>query len=149
MKGSVETLHTQNQIKNKATSEHNQEKMGCCVRLVQALMSNYFCNFILPKILYFILEFTFLILLIIFNWDYLTGEEEQEYEGTIYEETEQNGPVVLLVTAVLTVGTVVFYLLTGCVDPGYVHLKVWQTNNMETFESQADHDPTAGVQPGQ
>lgn len=69
----------------------------------------YLCAFltgILPKMFYLLVQGSFLVALIALNWEYLT--------------TESDGIVVLVMTIFSTVGTLVFYFLTGSTDPGYV-----------------------------
>ena len=64
--------------------------------------------------------------LVALNWDYLT-------EGT----TE--GILVLITTALLTLGTLVFYFLTGCTDPGFVRNQIFE-NQYETTEYLEDDE---------
>ena len=61
----------------------------------------------MPKAGYFALQCSFLTALIALNWDYLT--------------TQREGILVFALTVLLVILTVVFYLMTGCVDPGFVH----------------------------
>ncbi len=73
----------------------------------------------LPKIFYTLLQGSFLVALIGLNWDFLS--------------TENDGIVVLTLTAVLAVGTFTFYFLTGCTDPGFVRAQIFE-NHFETTE---------------
>jgi len=61
---------------------------------------------VLPKVLYLVLQSSFLIALIALNWDFLT--------------TESDGIAIFTVVILLALGTHTFYFLTGSVDPGYV-----------------------------
>ena len=60
----------------------------------------------LPKLFYLLLQGSFLAALISLNWEFLT--------------TESEGIVLLATTIFFTVGTLIFYILTGATDPGYV-----------------------------
>ena len=71
----------------------------------------------LPKVLYLVLQGVFLVALVGLNWDYLVTD----------------GITALVLTSLLTVGTLVFYFLTGCTDPGYVRNQIFD-NHYETTE---------------
>ena len=66
----------------------------------------------------------FLVALVSLNWDYLVAE----------------GIAVLVITCVLTAGTLVFYFLTGLTDPGYVCNQIFD-NQYETTEFIEEENP--------
>ena len=75
-------------------------------KLITYFRSNQFCQGLLPKSFYIMFEGSFLIALIALNWEFLT--------------TESDGIFALVLTVILTLGTLIFYFLTGCTDPGFV-----------------------------
>ena len=79
----------------------------------------------MPKLLYLLLEGSFLITLVALNWEFLT--------------TETDGIVVFILLLVLTVGTLVFYFLTGITDPGFVKNQIFE-NHYETTEFVEDEE---------
>ena len=79
----------------------------------------------MPKLLYLLLEGSFLITLVALNWEFLT--------------TETDGIAVFILLLVLTVGTLVFYFLTGITDPGFVKNQIFE-NHYETTEFVEDEE---------
>ena len=84
---------------------------------------------ILPKILYLILQLSAALAIIGLNWDFLTDG------GT-------EGLIVLTLVSVLLASTLVFYMLTGCTDPGQIRTQVFE-NQYETTEFIEDEDAQA------
>ena len=79
----------------------------------------------MPKLLYLLLQGSFLITLVALNWEFLT--------------TETDGIAVFILLLVLTVGTLVFYFLTGITDPGFVKNQIFE-NHYETTEFVEDEE---------
>ena len=74
---------------------------------------------ILPKFFYLLLQLSFLVALVALNWEFLT--------------TESDGIVVLVLVIVFSLGTLIFYFLTGLTDPGFVRNQIFE-NHYETTE---------------
>ena len=76
--------------------------------VLQAINSSMlgFASGILPKFFYLLLQLSFLVALVALNWEFLT--------------TESDGIIVLILVVVLSLGTLIFYFLTGLTDPGFV-----------------------------
>ena len=72
-----------------------------------------------------LLQGSFLITLVALNWEFLT--------------TETDGIAVFILLLVLTVGTLVFYFLTGITDPGFVKNQIFE-NHYETTEFVEDEE---------
>lgn len=83
---------------------------------------------ILPKFFYLLLQLSFLVALVALNWEFLT--------------TESDGIVVLVLVVVLSLGTLIFYFLTGLTDPGFVRNQIFE-NHYETTEFIEDDEQNA------
>ena len=77
----------------------------------------------LPKFFYMILQLSFLVALVALNWDFLTSETD--------------GILLFVTLVVCTLGTLIFYFLTGTTDPGFVRNQIFE-NQYETTELQDD-----------
>ena len=66
-----------------------------------------------------LLQSSFLAALISLNWEWLT--------------TEPYGVALLVTTTILAIGTLIFYVLTGAIDPGFVRNQIFD-NAYETTE---------------
>ena len=65
------------------------------------------------------------------NWDFLV----------------EDGLAVLAIVSILTIGTLVFYFLTGATDPGYVRNQIFE-NQYETTEFFEDEEQNGPYNPG-
>ena len=61
------------------------------------------------------------------NWDFLV----------------EDGLAVLAIVSILTIGTLLFYFLTGATDPGYVRNQIFE-NQYETTEYLEDEEQDKG-----
>ena len=77
--------------------------------LILLMLIYIFCVIVvdkLPKLFYFVFEGSFLAALISLNWKYLT--------------TETQGKMLLAATVIFTTITIIFFMITGVTDPGFV-----------------------------
>ena len=85
---------------------------------------------LLPKVGYFALQGLILSLLVTLNADLLFGVKFEEADE-VTAESSMNGSVLLVLLVLAAVSTIVFYLLAGCSDPGFVRTQVFTAQETE------------------